>query len=640
MRAAKLGWLLGIPIAVLGVGLRVYSLDADPDWRLDWNPGLLTDEAFYMHNARNQVLFGQANLDEFNNAVLSPLVHFLQVWVFSNFGVGYVQGRLVSVVLGLLSIVLLGRVLWLAFGGAGGAGRALPAAGWLAWGAMVYLAYEHLYLLYNRTALLETPAAFFCLVSLWCFAEAYACGGRLGAWLWALLAGGAAVLALATKLTTLPFVAALLLCTLLSRGSNPSDSSDRSDLSDQSNRLAPLVRWGVLLGALVGGALWYALWLHPHWDTWSHMQSFYARVQGLPHSGQEAWRSVRNALIGERYGLMQFLFLHAPLAWLGSLLLMMGVLRSARLRAALTSIEWVLLGWVLLSWLQMVALRIAPTRYTASFMPAMVALLWVAVARFEHLRPLLTERDGRSWLARTVMGAWIVYFLLLLALPGVEWRTLEFPVLNDRLRGWLLLVALLMAGIVAWYLGPTRPPSTGDYRGVGLVRWVGRGWGDLSRRVYAVVVLGVVLNTPWYWSYFSGRTYQLKAFNEALTRMLPPGSVLVGVAFETPFRYFFVFRGLCNDGQPPQLLGATHVLVVGSEETLIRFWTSGADLSRWYTVPARVEPAAHPMLRGRVGPYRLLVYALPRVNALGWRESSLHPQPRLAPNALMKPPSP
>jgi hypothetical protein len=154
------------------------------------------------------------------------------------------------------------------------------------------------------------------------------------------------------------------------------------------------------------------------------------------------------------------------------------------------------------------------------------------------------------------------------------------------------------------------------------------------------VWLGVVLNTPWYWSYFGGRTYQLKAFNEALTRMLPPGSVLVGVAFETPFRYFFVFRGLCNDRQPPQQLGATHVLVVGSEETLIRFWTSGADLSRWYAVPARVEPAAHPMLRGRVGPYRLLVYALPRVNMLGWRESSLHPRPRLAPNTLMQPPSP
>jgi hypothetical protein len=629
MRTRKFAWLLWIAIGALAVGLRIYSLDADPDWRLDWNPGLLTDEAFYMHNARNQVLFGQAYLDEFNNAVISPLVHWLHVVVFSWFGVGYVQGRWVSVVLGLLGVVLLGRVLWLAFQGAGDVNRAVPAAGLLALGGMFYLAYEHLYLLYNRTALLETPAAFFCLASLWCFAEACACRRWLGAWLWGLLAGGVAVLALATKLTTMPFVAALLLGAFLSRRSDGADSSDRSD------RFAG---WGVLLGMLVGGALWYALWLHPHWETWSHMQRFYARVQGLPHSWWEAWRSVHNALIGERYGLMQFLFLHAPLAWLGSLMMIIGVMHSARLRAALTPVEWVLLGWVLLSWLQMATLRIAPTRYTASFMPAMVALLWVAVARFEHLRPLLTERDWRSWLARTLVGAWVLYFLLLLALPGVEWRTLEFPVLNDAQRGWLLLAALLTAGIVAHYLALTCPRClTGR---LWLVRWVGQGWGDLSRWVYAVVLLSVVLNTPWYWSYFGGRTYQLKAFNEALTRMLPPGSVLVGVAFETPFRYFFVFRGLCNDRQPPQQLGATHVLVVGSEETLIRFWTSGADLSRWYAVPARVEPAAHPMLRGRVGPYRLLVYALPRVNMLGWRESSLHPRPRLAPNTLMQPPSP
>ncbi|MCS7064834.1 MAG: hypothetical protein NZL85_01025, partial [Fimbriimonadales bacterium] len=99
-------WLIVIPIFVVAIGLRFYSLDADPDWRLDWNPGLLTDEAFYMHNARNQTLFGQANLDEFNNAVLSPLVHAVHGWVFAHFGVGYVQGRAVSVVLGLLSIVL------------------------------------------------------------------------------------------------------------------------------------------------------------------------------------------------------------------------------------------------------------------------------------------------------------------------------------------------------------------------------------------------------------------------------------------------------------------------------------------------------------------------------------------------------
>ncbi|MEN3001692.1 MAG: hypothetical protein ABDI19_07625 [Armatimonadota bacterium] len=601
-RIGHSGLILAVML-IVGTGLRLYSLDADPDWRLDWNPGLLTDEAFYMHNARNQVLFGQANLDEFNNAVLSPLVHWLHRWVFAHFGVGYVQGRVVSVVLGLLSIALFWRILWVAFRGAGRPEWAHPYAGMLAALGAAWLAYEHLYLLYNRTALLETPAAFFCLLSLWGFAEAVTSRSRWGMGAWALASGLAGVLALATKLTTLPFVAALLLVALWK-------ASER------------VVKVALPLGVLVGMALWVGLWLMPHWETWSRMQGFYMRVQGLPHSWAEGWRAVQTALVGERYGLMQFLFLHAPLAWLGSLTVLLGVLRGRALRAALTPVEWVLLLWVALSWLQMIGMRVAPTRYTASFIPAMVALLWVVLARWEHLRPLLTEQDWRSWLVRTLIGAWTLYFLLLLVLPGVEWRTMEFPVLNDALRGQLLLIAGLAAGIVAWRLPFWKLPALTPHR--------------LSLApAYLIAALGILLNTPWYVSYFGKRTYQLKAFNEALTRLLPDGSVLVGVAFETPFRYFFVFRGLCNDRQPPQALGATHLLVVGSEETLLRFWTSGADLSRWYAVARRVEPAAHPMLRGRVGPYRLLVYPLPRVNELGWRESLL--RPRLAPNTLLKP---
>lgn len=622
-------WLIVMPLLVMAVALRLYSLDADPDWRLDWNPGLLTDEAFYMHNARNQVLFGQSNLDEFNNAVLSPLVHWLHVWVFSHFGVGYVQGRLVSVVLGLLSIVLFGRVLRVAFQGAGRPERAVSHAAMLAVLGAVWLAYEHLYLLYNRTALLETPAAFFCLLSLWCFAEAAACRTRWCAGCWGILAGLAAVAALATKLTTLPFAVALVVGAVSPLFREQWGSSDR--MAKTKNVLGTL-----LLGLAGGVALWYSLWLLPHWETWSRMQGFYLRVQGLPHSWAEGWQAIQTALIGERYGLMQFLFLHASLAWLGSLMLMAGVWRSERLRTVLTPIEWVLLLWVALSWLQMMGMRIAPTRYTASFVPAMVALLWIAVARWELLRPLLTGRDGRSWGVRMLILAWLFYFLLLLVLPGVEWRTLEFPVLDSGMRWRLLLAALVMGGLGAWYV-PRGWQVVGEKE-----RWL-NGFRSLfathraSFAASCLVALGVLLNTPWYLSYFGSRTYQLKAFNEALTRMLPEGSVLVGVAFETPFRYFFVFRGLCNDRQPPQSLGATHVLVVGSEETLMRFWTSGADLSRWYTASNRVEPAAHPMLRGHVGPYRLLVYELPRANETGWRESSLRPRPYLAPNTLLKP---
>src|SRR5687768_5050411 len=86
--------LLTIILAIL---LRVLFISSDPYPHLDWSSGLLTDESFYAHNARNLALFGHTRTDEFNNMLLSPGVHTLQSAVFSMFGPGYVQARLITV---------------------------------------------------------------------------------------------------------------------------------------------------------------------------------------------------------------------------------------------------------------------------------------------------------------------------------------------------------------------------------------------------------------------------------------------------------------------------------------------------------------------------------------------------------------
>src|ERR1044071_7649153 len=88
----------GIPclLIFLAVFLRLIALRSDPYSSLDWSAGLLTDEGFYIHNARNVALFGHARTDEFNNMLLSPWLHYLQVGVFQTFGTGAVQARLIS----------------------------------------------------------------------------------------------------------------------------------------------------------------------------------------------------------------------------------------------------------------------------------------------------------------------------------------------------------------------------------------------------------------------------------------------------------------------------------------------------------------------------------------------------------------
>ena len=81
----------------------VYPL-ADPPQDLSWSLGLFFDEGIYNHNARNQVLFGQWELDEWNDAYYSILSAWIKYLVFWIFGAGRVQMRLISVVFSMISL--------------------------------------------------------------------------------------------------------------------------------------------------------------------------------------------------------------------------------------------------------------------------------------------------------------------------------------------------------------------------------------------------------------------------------------------------------------------------------------------------------------------------------------------------------
>ena len=56
--------VLAFVILAASLALRTVALDTDAYGRLDWSAGLLTDEGFYTHNARNVALFGAPRTDE------------------------------------------------------------------------------------------------------------------------------------------------------------------------------------------------------------------------------------------------------------------------------------------------------------------------------------------------------------------------------------------------------------------------------------------------------------------------------------------------------------------------------------------------------------------------------------------------
>lgn len=82
--------------------LRLIHLDADPPTNMGGSAGYFVDEGGWVYNARNKVLFGTWELDNYNKMYLAPVMNFLYYLSFMLFGTGYIQARIVSVILSFL----------------------------------------------------------------------------------------------------------------------------------------------------------------------------------------------------------------------------------------------------------------------------------------------------------------------------------------------------------------------------------------------------------------------------------------------------------------------------------------------------------------------------------------------------------
>ena len=297
--------------------LRIVHLDSDAYARLSWSSALLTDEGFYIHNARNVVLFGQMRTDEFNNALIMPLLHLVQVAVFSLCGVGAIQARLISVACSLLTLLVFFCALRRAFG---------SRAAWL---GLALLGLDPVFALYNRLALMDTPAclplcaAFYAwtlfgkdketrrgnkirrigqeqyneqtgnatnqgspclLVSLSPCLPLLLCGFCLGL--------AYTVRGLAAVIVPVPFV--LL---LVSR-----EGSRRSRARDM------LLLFAGLMCVLAPYAI---LWYLPHRQEMAHANTYYTQQQLLPRNGHVLFENLRRGLFDGGRGMFPYLLKHS-----------------------------------------------------------------------------------------------------------------------------------------------------------------------------------------------------------------------------------------------------------------------------------------------------------------------------------------
>jgi 4-amino-4-deoxy-L-arabinose transferase-like glycosyltransferase len=509
--------LPGLVVAAI-LALRFVALGADAYSRLDWSAGLLTDEGFYVHNARNVALFGHARTDGFNNMLLSPLLHYAQVAVFSVFGVGAVQARSISVVCSLLTLGLLFAALRRAFDNR------------IAWTAVAFLGLDHVSLLYNRMALMDTPAALPAVAAFYCFVRGQAAGGRERAWL-----GGSGVM-LGITLVVRMLCGYLVPAPIIAVWTSKRETRLRAVIATAG-------------GIVAVGLLYAAIWYLPHRAEIAPMNAYYRTHQIQPRSVAHLLENLRHAVVGDFRGISPYLFRHAPVLFA---LALVGLAASAlrRREEDRNPAEIYLLVWLLLGVAMLAVISYSPSRYYVSVYPALASVAAITVWRL----PEACERLRRPiWTARLMRGILAGFLAFHAALALVHYSGVLPP--GPTITLIYGLPALAAAGAAAW--SPGMAP-----------RWIAP----------ALVAAWALANGVWLLDWGRHIDYSQQRMSRWLAENLPPGSVLIGdvapgVSLDNPFKAMHVQPGLVNDIEPVEkFAGAPRYIVILDGRWKERYW--------------------------------------------------------------------
>jgi 4-amino-4-deoxy-L-arabinose transferase-like glycosyltransferase len=491
------------------VVLRIVDIGADAWKDLDWGTGIWTDEGFYAHNARNQVLFGKAEQDGFNNYNLSPVLHAIQVIVFTQFGVGLIQARLISIIASLLTCGFLYAGVRNDFG---------PRAAAF---SLMLLGLESSYILYNRLGLMESLGT---LV----IALAY--------YLWTLdrpwskfLSGFIAAAAFAVKTTFLIFLPAPVIALII---------INKRDLRAIASSTLPY-----LLGAAAFFGLYYGTWLGVHGAEVARMNNFYRTMQSQPRSFNQLLWMIRRAVIGYHFGFLQRMETRSTvflnLALVGSIWSLFKVMPIGKSKSdeVIEGIHKRLLMHIVClaaGILFIFVSRYAPSRYFLVFHVSAAVVGGVLLSRFTDVVKAIREI---VWLQRAMF---VLVFLF-----GYH---VLLPLFNvPELKKYSELLAVLTAMSVTVIAFRFRS--------------------GLSKQLTPAIITAVFLVTSLgqYTAWFLTRRHETLQASQWLTAQVGPNAIVAGdwapnLGFGSKLRLPPVFKGLANDDDPIQALNVDFVL--------------------------------------------------------------------------------
>jgi 4-amino-4-deoxy-L-arabinose transferase-like glycosyltransferase len=471
---------------------------ADPPWHatvgIVWH-----DEGAWLHNARNMALFGEWRLDQWNPMFLAPVFTALEYASFRLFGVGLWQARIVSALLGTVSVFCL----------AGAVRQTSNRRAGLVAGML--LATNYVWVMWNRAALLETTMVSFMVLS----AAAYVRAHRGQAWPWGLAAGAFAVLAFFTKAAAAFFLVAL--------GVEALFASYRDRARPQHG-----LRWSsagiaTLAGLGIATALAVAFFVVPNWQEFR----FYNWQMSVTRKPVYTLR----ALV-DRASWLPVVHDFFTRMWV-LLLLAIGGLSGAALRwRAATPLERLSVLWIGLGCLELVAHDVGNERRLVFLIPPMVATAALVVGRDGRLLPPDLARLSR--LRALALAPFVLAALYLLSGSAVRLGFL-YEVRPAVRLGALLAVVAAAALYLTW------PRS---------MAWCSHGrWPPAAAAMLvAVMVAGDVAQ---YGQWVLHRTYANHDAMVELRTWLPSGTLVQGklangLSLESRIRPIFVGTGFGN----------------------------------------------------------------------------------------------
>ena len=531
-------WITTLIAVGLMIALRLVALDSDAYARLSWSAALLTDEGFYIHNARNVVLFGHARMDGFNNDLIMPTLHYVQVAVFSLFGVGAIQARLISVALSLLMLPVFFAALRRVFG------LQVATVGTL------FLGLDHVNLLYNRMALMDTPAALLMVCAFYTFLRAIQSppgSSRLWFMVCGLLLGLTfATRSLAAFLLPIPF----LVYTGLKPRAETQRPLKRAKIPPLSlgargralDRISPPLNLGegkgvgargrgevgsLAIGLAVALIAYALLWYLPHRAEMAPASRYYLQHQLNPHSFLQAGRNLMHALFGDERGMSPYLFRHTPVQFL---LALAGLLawtwegRKRKIEPERRAAMKFLGLWLLAAWAVLAVVSYAPSRYYVLFYPALAGVAALALVSL----PDVAGTIASSRWARTLLGGFAAFHLT----EGFLHRQIA----THEVAVYMLTAAVM----IALWIWPQRRQES-----------------HLPRclAVGVVLLLWAAVNLYWTGDWLAHLSYAQRDADRWLAANLPPNSILIGdlapgLCLDNRFQTINVIPGLCNDRSP------------------------------------------------------------------------------------------